>query len=302
VSANTMTQRKAALLMAVQGVGRAAGKNQEAADQGLSRRIRLIAAAEIHPDAEQPRRTFDEEAIARLTETVRTFGILSPIVVSPQENGQGYKIVLGERRYRAARAAGLEEIPTITTGSLEPREKLELQLLENCGREDLHVVEEGRAYARLVELGESQREIALKVGRSEASVSRALAIATRLPPEWLDEIERRKDLQSPSKLYEIAQSEPAVRDELWAELRSGASRDAIGEKGRGDAGDRRSALDPKLKKQVEELLRKLRARYRSQVDGRRVNRRALVELALKRLLESWDETMAEAFLASVGDD
>lgn len=301
MSANTLSSRKAALLMAVQGVGRAAGKNQEAADQGLSRRIRLIPSGEIHPDPEQPRRTFDDEAIARLTETVRTFGILSPIVVSPEVDGAGYKIVLGERRYRAARAAGLEEIPTITTGALSPRDKLELQLLENCGREDLHVVEEGRAYARLVELGESQREIALKVGRSEASVSRALAIATRLPAEWLDEVEQRKDLQSPSKLYEIAQADSELRDDLWAKLRSGASRDAISEKGRGDSGDRRSALDPKLKKQVEDLLRKLRSRYRNQVDGRRVNRRALVELALKRLLESWDEGMAEAFLRSVGD-
>lgn len=288
MSASATSNRKTALLLAVQGVGRASGKNQEAADQGLSKRIRLVPTREIHPDPEQPRHVFDEESIARLAETVRTFGILSPIVVTPDEQGEGYKIVLGERRYRAAVAAGLPEVPTIATGALAPREKLELQVLENVGREDLNVIEEGRAYSRLVELGASQREIALRVGRSEASVSRALAIATRLDSTWLDEAERRAELQSPSKLYEIAQADPTTREELWKSFREGATRVTI-EKGRGG---RRSQLDAKLEREVEALLKKLRAQFRRQVDCRKINRRALTELALRRLLDGWNEDTA----------
>jgi ParB/RepB/Spo0J family partition protein len=296
VSASTTSNRKTTLLLAVQGIGRASGKNQEVADQGLSKRIRLVPTREIHADPDQPRRVFDDESIARLAETVRTFGILSPIVVSPQEDGQGYKIVLGERRYRAAVAAGLPEVPTIATGALAPREKLELQVLENVGREDLNVIEEGRAYARLVDLGSTQREIALRVGRSEASVSRALAIATRLDPAWLDEAERRSDLQSPSKLYEIAQAESTQREALWQCFREGATRDEI-EKGRGSG--RRSALDPKLEREIQVLLKKLRAQFRKQIEGRRINRRALVALALRRLIDTWDEGAERALLRSL---
>lgn len=290
--------RRSALLLAVQGVGRSAGKNPDAAEQGLSRRIRLVPAGEIHPDPEQPRQTFDDASIARLAETIKTFGILSPIVVTPDPAGQGgYRIVLGERRYRAACVAGLPELPTIQTGALEPKERLELQLLENVGREDLNVVDEGRAYARLAKLGAAQREIALRVGRSEASVSRALAIATKLEAAWLDEAAKDPALQSPSKLYEIAQAPEAERAALFLRLKAGTSRDALATEAR--QGTRRRPLDAKLAREVEALLAKLRTRFKSQVDGRRLNRRALVELALRRLLDGWDEPTAAAFLKTL---
>lgn len=296
------------LLLAVQGAGRTSPKNQDALDpsaraqEGLSRRIRLLKTDELHPDPEQPRRSFDEEAIARLAETVRAYGILSPIVVSPREGEGGFTIVLGERRWRAARQAGLAEVPTITTGALALRERLELQLLENLGREDLNVVEEGRGYQRLVRLGASQRDIALKVGRSEASVSRALAIAQKLEPEWLDEATRRKELQSPSKLYEIACAPEAERAALFERLRSGASREALQGGGRAKPLPARSGLDPALERELSTLLEKLRARFRKRVDLRRLNRRAVVELALRRLLEGWNEESARALLRSLGGD
>jgi ParB family chromosome partitioning protein len=291
VSANS----KAALLLAVQGAGRSAVKNPESLDQGLSRRIRLLKTSELHRDPDQPRRVFDETTIERLAETVKAFGILSPIVVRTRDEG-GFTIVLGERRYRAAVAAGIDEVPTIAMGALSAREQLELQLLENVGREDLNVVEEGRGYARLLSMGASQRDIALKVGRSEASVSRALAIV-KLPEAWLQEIEKTQTLQSPSKLYEIVQAKGEARDALWAKLRSGASREELSGEDAARRGERR-ALDPKLIRELDAFVKKLRATY-GEVDRRRIHRRALVELALRRLLDSWDEATARAFLKSI---
>mgnify|MGYP001607993162 CR=1 FL=1 len=287
---------RSALLLAVQGAGRTSAKNPEAVDQGLSRRIRSLRPAELHRDESQPRRVFDEQAIARLSETVRAFGILAPIVVSPREEGEGYTIVLGERRFRAAVAAGLAEVPTITVGALAPRERLELQLLENVSREDLNVVEEARGYARLVELGCSQREIALRVGRSEASVSRALAIS-KLSAEWLDEVEKHPALASPSKLYEIAQTDEGSRAALWNQLKAGATRADMAT-GSGSSRER-TKIDPALLTKLDSVIKKLRATHRREIDGRRINRHALIEHALGKLLETWGDQGAQVFVSSL---
>jgi ParB family chromosome partitioning protein len=136
----------------------------------------------IRPNARQPRRTFDEAALDGLTESIRAAGLVQPIVV--RDTGDGFEIVAGERRWRAARAAGLTTIPVIVRQADE-REALILALAENVAREDLNAVELARAYAVLSdELDLSQTEIARRVGRSRPAIANTLRLL-ELPDEAL---------------------------------------------------------------------------------------------------------------------
>jgi ParB family transcriptional regulator, chromosome partitioning protein len=134
----------------------------------------------VEPNPEQPRRNFDEEGLAQLAESIRTHGLLHPIVVEPR-NG-GYRLVAGERRLRAARQAGVASIPAIVRPSTESaRHALELALVENLQRTQLSPLEEAAAYARLADaFGLSHEAIGLRMGRSRSAVSntvRLLALA-----------------------------------------------------------------------------------------------------------------------------
>lgn len=136
----------------------------------------------IRPNARQPRRTFDEAGLDGLTESIRAAGLVQPIVV--RDTGDGFEIVAGERRWRAARAAGLTTIPVIVRQADE-REALILALAENVAREDLNAVELARAYAMLSdELDLSQTEIARRVGRSRPAIANTLRLL-ELPDEAL---------------------------------------------------------------------------------------------------------------------
>jgi ParB family transcriptional regulator, chromosome partitioning protein len=128
----------------------------------------------IRPNARQPRRTFDEGALDGLAESIRAAGLVQPIVV--RDAGDGFEIVAGERRWRAARQAGLATIPAIVRQADE-REALILALAENVAREDLNAVELARAYAVLAdELDLSQTEIARRVGRSRPAIANTLRL------------------------------------------------------------------------------------------------------------------------------
>lgn len=127
-----------------------------------------LALSEIHESATNPRRSFDKAALEELTESVRKHGVLQPILVRP--NDQGYELVAGHRRFRAASAAGLDEIPAVVR-ELDDREVLEIQVVENLQREDLHPLEEAEGYRRLHEDFEySVDELAAKVGKSKSYV------------------------------------------------------------------------------------------------------------------------------------
>lgn len=136
----------------------------------------------IRPNARQPRRTFDDGALDGLAESIRAAGLVQPIVV--RDTGDGFEIVAGERRWRAARQAGLATIPAIVRQADE-REALILALAENVAREDLNAVELARAYAVLSdELDLSQTEIARRVGRSRPAIANTLRLL-ELPDEVL---------------------------------------------------------------------------------------------------------------------
>jgi ParB family chromosome partitioning protein len=137
----------------------------------------------IHANPRQPRRRFEPEATAGLASSVRQQGLLQPIVVRPRTAG-GYELIAGERRWRAAREAGLETLPAIVREA-DDRDSLLLALVENVAREQLSPVEEARAYASLVDEFElSLGEVADQVGRSKPAVSNRLRLL-ELPEEVL---------------------------------------------------------------------------------------------------------------------
>ena len=137
----------------------------------------------IHPNPRQPRRRFEPEATAGLAASIRHQGVLQPVVVRPRSEG-GFELIAGERRWRAAREAGVPTLPAVVRNA-DDRDTLLLGLVENVAREDLSPVEEARAYAMLMDEFElALGEIAERVGRSKPSVSNRLRLL-ELPEEVL---------------------------------------------------------------------------------------------------------------------
>lgn len=124
---------------------------------------------EIVPNRNQPRKYFDDEKMKELVESIREQGIIQPIVV--QKNRTGYEIIVGERRWRAAKKAGLKKIPALVK-ELDDGESLEMAIIENIHRHDLNPIEEAMAYSKLAtEFGLKQEEIAQRVGKKRASIA-----------------------------------------------------------------------------------------------------------------------------------
>lgn len=149
--------------------------------------LREVAVELVRPNPRQPRRDFDEEALLNLSESIRSRGLLQPVVVRPLAGGQ-FELVAGERRLRAARLAGLETIPALIREA-DDWERLDLALAENMARVDLNPIEEARACAMLVEdLGITKGEVGRRVGKSRVAVSNLIRLL-ELPEETLELIE-----------------------------------------------------------------------------------------------------------------
>jgi ParB family chromosome partitioning protein len=143
---------------------------------------------EIRPNPRQPRRHIDHEATAGLADSIRAQGVLQPVVVRPRDEG-GYELIAGERRWRAAREAGLSSVPALVREA-DDRQTLLLALVENVAREDLSPLEEARAYAVLLdEFALSLGEVAERVGRSKPAVSNRLRLL-ELPQDVMGMLER----------------------------------------------------------------------------------------------------------------
>ena len=150
--------------------------------------LRHLALDLIRPNPRQPRREFEREPLLALSESIKARGILQPLVVRPIAGGT-FELVAGERRLRAARLAGLDEVPAVIRET-EEAEQLELALIENVAREDLNPVEEARACATLVDdLGVTKEELGRRIGRSRVAVSNLIRLLD-LPDEVLDGISR----------------------------------------------------------------------------------------------------------------
>lgn len=152
----------------------------EASGDGKNSDGREIRISLIEPDRNQPRSDFDEERLNELAENIRQHGVLQPILVRPFGEDR-YMIVAGERRWRAARIAGLSEIPALIR-ELTELEAAQIALIENIQREDLNPIEEAKAYRRLSdEFGMKQEDIARIVGKSRAAVSNSMRLLNLIP-------------------------------------------------------------------------------------------------------------------------
>lgn len=146
----------------------------------LSTRVQYIPLGRIRPNPQQPRRSFDEEGLSELAASIRSCGILQPLTV--RRAGEGYELVAGERRLRAARIAGLREVPCLVAQVGEEDSAL-LALMENLQRRDLDCWEEAQAIARLISrYGLSQEEAARRLGRAQPTVANKLRLL-RLPED-----------------------------------------------------------------------------------------------------------------------
>lgn len=129
---------------------------------------------QIEPNREQPRKIFDEETLAELADSIRQFGVLQPLLVQKKEDY--YAIVAGERRWRAARLAGLKEVPVVIK-ELSPQESMEIALIENIQRQDLNPVEEARAYQTLIqEYGLKHEDLAERVSKSRTAITNSMRL------------------------------------------------------------------------------------------------------------------------------
>jgi ParB family transcriptional regulator, chromosome partitioning protein len=150
--------------------------------------FRQVAIELITPNPRQPRQHFDDAALATLASSMRTRGVLQPVLVRPLPDGR-FELVAGERRWRAAQLAGLDAIPALVRAR-EDAESLELALIENMARENLNPIEEARACAALVEeLSLSREDVGLRIGRSRVAVSNLIRLLD-LPDEALELLER----------------------------------------------------------------------------------------------------------------
>jgi ParB family transcriptional regulator, chromosome partitioning protein len=167
---------------------RGLGRGLEVLIGGSGHELTHLPVETIHPNARQPRHRFEGDAAAGLTESVRVQGLLQPVVVRPRTAG-GFELIAGERRWRAAREAGLPTVPALVREA-DDRESLLLALVENVAREQLSPIEEARAYAVLLdEFGLSLSEVAERVGRSKPAVSNRVRLLD-LPGDVLELVDR----------------------------------------------------------------------------------------------------------------
>ena len=164
--------------MMKRALGRGLGALLPPADSEEGVRLRELPVESLVPNPQQPRRSFDGQALEELAASIRSSGVLQPLVVRPR--GSHYEILVGERRWRAAQQAGLARVPVIVREASDA-EALELGLVENLLREDLNPVEAAQAYQRLLaEFGWAQEELARRLGKDRSSIANALRLL-RLP-------------------------------------------------------------------------------------------------------------------------
>ena len=162
---------------------------KKSSQQETSNGERMMKISMIEPNREQPRKKFDEDALQELSESIKQYGILQPLLVSDKKDY--YEIVAGERRWRAAKMAGLKEVPVVVK-EFSTQEIVEISLIENIQREDLNPVEEAQAYKRLIEeFHLKQDEIAERVSKSRTAVTnsmRLLKLDSRVQQMMVDEM------------------------------------------------------------------------------------------------------------------
>ena len=238
---------------------RGLGRGFEVLIGGAQPELAHIAVDQIHANAKQPRKRFDHEAVSGLAESIKAQGLIQPVVVRPRLEG-GYELIAGERRWRAAREAGIATVPAVVREA-DDRETLLLGLVENVAREDLSPIEEGRGYSVLIdEFGLSLGEVAGRVGKSKPTVSNRIRLL-ELPDDVLELLNRNELSEGHARALLAVPDHDArrrlarriVRDGLSVRSAERAAK-AAGARTR----ERRvSAVDPALAARVRDAFRTL---------------------------------------------
>jgi ParB family chromosome partitioning protein len=267
--------------------------SEERSDGGPE--LRELAVELIAPNPSQPRRRFDEEALDTLAGSVRERGLLQPILVRPRAGGR-YELVAGERRWRAARLAGLETVPALVQ-QRDDAQTLEAALIENMAREDLNPVEEARAVAGLVEeLGLTREDVGRRVGRSRVAVSNLLRLLD-LPDDVLELLQEGRLTEGHGRALLLADdharrralARDAVRDGWSVRVLEARARESNGV-GRHQRAGQRTVAHPDQAAAAGEIADALAAALGREVTVRPRGAGYKVELAF----ESLDEALALA--------
>ncbi len=224
----------------------------------------------IDTNPEQPRRVFDETELRRLADSIEQHGVLQPVVVRRADDR--YELVVGERRWRASRLAGLETIPAVVA-DIAPPDRLAVALVENVQRHDLNPIELAHAFKALADGGATQEDIGRRVGLDRSTVANLQRLLD-LPRELQQDVETGTITTGHAKaLLQVANPERRrhLRDRI---VRDGLSVRATEELGRKAAPRRRAApprrsTDPDLQRVIDALRQRLQTRVKIQGDGRR---------------------------------
>ncbi|MDZ7674715.1 MAG: ParB/RepB/Spo0J family partition protein [Acidimicrobiales bacterium] len=223
-----------------------------------------VAVAAVTPNRRQPRSHFDEESLAGLTASIGELGVLQPILVRAEGEGR-YELIAGERRWRAAKRAGLQTIPVVVRAAESDGDMLEQALVENLHRADLNPMEEAGAYQQLIEdFGLTQEAVATRVGKSRAAVANTLrlfqlpaAIQSLVADGELSAGHARALLATPDRAVQKDLAQRIVRERLSVreteELVKGSSEEPADDES-GDASSRRTTRSTKKKASQSESL------------------------------------------------
>jgi ParB family chromosome partitioning protein len=217
-----------------------------------------VPIGQVRPNPMQPRKKFDEAAIQELSRSIKTSGVLQPIVVVPEADH--YKIIIGERRWRAAQRAGLQKVPVLIR-NVPRAQQVEISLVENLQREDLNPIEVAQAYEQLMkELGLTQQEMAEKVGMDRSTVANTLRLL-KLPEEIQDMLASNKLAMGHARAI-LAVEDPAQQLALARQIVSAGlsvrqvEAQAQGKRKKGPS-KRRPGSDAELKSLQDHLVRVL---------------------------------------------
>ncbi len=178
-------------------------------------RLEDIPVGDIRPNPRQPRKKIDREALDEMVRSVETFGVVQPVIVRPV--GTEYELIAGERRWRAAREAGLETVPAVVRQSTET-DSLEMALIENLHRADLNGIEEANAYQQLLEdFAITHEELSKKVGRSRAAVTNTLRLL-QLPARIQKEVMEERISTGHARALLAFQENPSRQDSLCSRI------------------------------------------------------------------------------------
>jgi ParB family transcriptional regulator, chromosome partitioning protein len=262
------------------GIGRGLAAILPEVEREGAGELRELPVGLIKPNPDQPRTHFDEEAMAALAASIETSGVVQPLLVRPLADGS-YELVAGERRWRAARQAGLERVPAVVRDQAEA-ERLQAALIENMVREDLNPVEEARACAALVEdLGLTKEELARRVGRSRPAVSNLIRLL-ELPDEALELLEQGDLSEGHGKALLGAAGNDVHRRLTRDPVRGGWSvretENRVRLAGQPKARPRRAAIDPDVLAALEDVGDALEAAIGHEVTVRQRGEGIAVEL------------------------